>query len=156
MDFQFFQILAVLLGVSGALIAPTIWFYRHNTSRIENDSKSVIEKLEQNNSKAYSAIRTDLKDFRTHFDLQLNEVQRSVDARNREMKDFVSKELEHVRNHITSIELKVDQTRERNHEIEKDLLRLENVIGKDYITKDHLKTYFPRAVRQHGSSSDIN
>lgn len=136
---ELFQILAVLLGVSGALIAPTIWFYRHSIKRSDEENKAIISKLESTNTAAFTEIKKDLKDFRNHFDYQLNTVHQSVDTRNREMKEFVAKELEYFRNYITNIERKIEQTRERSHEIEKDLLRLENTIQRDYITKSDLE-----------------
>lgn len=138
---QFWQILVVLISIAGAMVAPTIWFYRHNNTRIEADSKAMVAKLEQANAQAFSNIRDDLKDFRGHFDARFGEVYIAVDSKNREMKELMTKELEFIRKHISGIENKIEDTRERSHTLEKDLLRLQATLGKDYITRDDLQHF---------------
>lgn len=140
---EVFEIVIVLITVSATLIAPTIWFYRHNTSRIEKDNEKIVKKLEESNASAFTEIKDDLRSFRSHFDQQLSEVHRAVESKNREMRDFVAKEIQYVRDQITAIDTKIDQTRERTHEIEKDLLRLQALITKEYVTKSDLERFLP-------------
>lgn len=132
------QLIGALLAVSGVIVAPTIWYFQHNTSRIESENERNVTKLERTNTISFQSLKEDVKDFREHFDSKISEVYISMDSRNREVKEFVSQELAQVKRAIGDIDVKLDQTRERGHEIEKDLLRLERRISQDYITRDQL------------------
>lgn len=150
------EIFLVIITIAGTMIGPTIWAVRSTMRKAEEHTKSVetntttlIEKFEKSNSTLFSSakqdnaesfktIKDELKDFRIHFDSKISEVYVAVDTKHRELKDFVQKELDYIRTHIGDIEFKIDQTRERSHEIEKDLLRLQTTLGKDYITKGEL------------------
>lgn len=138
MDNDIWQLIGALLVVSGAIIAPTVWYFQHNTARLEAENEKIVTKLENTNAISFKSLKEDLKDFREHFDSKISEVYISMDSRNREVKEFVSHELGQVKRVVNDIDAKLDQTRERSHEIEKDLLRLENKISQDYITRDQL------------------
>lgn len=141
------SMLAIVVTISG-LIG---YFFKRYLEKSESNNNASNETLRKETKgfkdDTYSlmeTLRADLKDFRKHFDTSVTQVYASIDMKNKELRDFVSKELEFIRNHITAIESKIDSTRERSHEIEKDLLRLQSSIGKDYITKEDLENYMLR------------
>lgn len=160
------QLVLVVLSICATMAAPTIWLVRksdENIKSVEVSTAILIEKFEKSNSKLFSSakednaasfknIKDELKDFRIHFDSKISEVYVAVDTKHRELKEFVQKELDYIRTHVNDIELKIDQTRERNHEIEKDILRIQSVLGKDYITKidllDYIKLHEYREYRE--------
>jgi hypothetical protein len=135
---ELWQVVTVLFGICVAITGPAIWFFKTNTARLEKENDKIVNKLESSNTNAFKDIKNDLKEFRTHFDSKISEVYVAVDSKNRELKDFVSKELDYVKNHVLSVEEKVHAAREHSHGIEKDLLKLQLAIGKDYITRDDL------------------
>jgi hypothetical protein len=135
---ELWQLAVVLIAICTALTGPLVWFFRTNTARLEKDNEKIITKLENSNEASFKGIKDDLKDFRSHFDTKISEVYVAVESKNRELKDFVSKELDYVKNHISTVEGKIYETRERGHEIEKDLLKLQSLISKDYITREDL------------------
>jgi hypothetical protein len=147
--FELWQIVLTLFSICGVVIAPSIWYFQHTTSKLEQDNEKIINKLENSNLDSFKGIKEDLKDFRTHFDSKISEVYIAVDNKNRELKDIMSKELEFIRVHISTIDHKLDETRERTHEIEKDLLRLQSTIGRDYITKDDLQDFIRNRRDSH-------
>lgn len=138
---ELWQLLSGLFGVCVIITGPAIYFLRTNTTRLETENEKIVNKLETSSTSSFKDIKNDLKDFRSHFDSKISEVYVAVESKNRELKDFVSKELDFIKSHITSVEDKVYQTRERSHEIEKDLLKLQSLISKDYITRDDLYEY---------------
>lgn len=135
---ELWQIAVVLFTICTCITGPLVWFYRTSTARLEADNEKIMTKFETTNETAFKGIKDDLKDFRTHFDTKISEVYVAVDSKNRELKDFVSKELDYVKNHVQTVESKVYETRERSHEIEKDLLKLQSLIAKDYITREDM------------------
>lgn len=135
---EIWQLIGGLFGVCVVITAPAIWFLRTNSARLETENEKIVTKLETSNTSSFKEIRNDLKEFRSHFDSKISEVYVAVESKNRELKDFVSKELDFIKTHVTSVEQKVYETRERSHEIEKDLLKLQSLISKDYITRDDL------------------
>lgn len=135
---ELWQLVTVLFGICLTILGPVILFFRTNTTRLEEENAKIVTKLEASNTSSFKEVRDDLKDFRSHFDSKISEVYVAVESKNRELKDFVSKELDFIKSHITSVEEKVYETRERSHEIEKDLLKLQSLISKDYITRADL------------------
>lgn len=138
---ELWQLVTVLFGICATILGPVIWFFRTNTGRLEVENEKIVSKLETSSTTSFKDIKNDLREFRSHFDSKISEVYVAVESKNRELKDFVSKELDFIKSHITSVEDKVYQTRERSHEIEKDLLKLQSLISKDYITRDDLYEY---------------
>jgi chromosome segregation ATPase len=122
------EIALALIAIGGALIAPTVWFYRTSLAKIEVQNERLGEK-----------VSTEIRDLRSHFDNKLSSVYLMVEERQKEMRVFVSTEMNEVKTNISNIDKKIDDTRERSHELEKDLLRLKHQIGKDYITKSDLE-----------------
>lgn len=138
---ELWQLITVLVGVCSAVLGPAVWFFKHNTSRIESENEKFITKFENSSTESFKSIKEDLKDFRRHFDHKISEVYVAVDSKNRELKEFVSKELDFIKEHIKSVEGRVHDYREQSHEIEKKLLKLESLLSKDYITREDLYEY---------------
>lgn len=132
------EAIGVLLAVCLGLIAPTVWFYKHNTSRLENENEKIIKEVKESNRDQFSDLKLDLKEFRTHFDSKISEVYLALDNKNRELKDFLLKEIDYVRNGIDKLDHSVHLTNNRSHELEKDLLKLQNTLVKEYVSKTDL------------------
>lgn len=132
------EAIGVLLAVCLGLIAPTVWFYKHNTSRLENENEKIITQVKESNKDQFSDLKTDLKEFRIHFDSKISEVYVALDSKNRELKDFLLKEIDYVRTGIDKVDHSVMMTNNRSHELEKDLLRLQNTLVKEYVSKSDL------------------
>lgn len=150
MDAELIKIMAVLLTMAGILIGPSVYYLRFNSNK--NDQKNAamfesmtakhekaLEKIDSNQRESNISIKSDLKDFRTHFDSRFVEVSTTFDAKLKELKEQISKELEYSKQHISALSNKLDNNNEKAHSIEKDLLRLENVLGREYITKEQLE-----------------
>jgi uncharacterized coiled-coil DUF342 family protein len=135
------EIFVALLAISGTIVGSTIWFLKWQSAKIQTDNEKIIVELKNNNLISFNSLKDDLRDFRSHFDTRISDVYTSVDSKNREMKEFISKELDYIRGHVDSIENKLAKTSEHSHEIEKEILRLQTTIGKDYITREDLKDY---------------
>jgi uncharacterized coiled-coil DUF342 family protein len=141
MDITFIELLVGLFAICTALVGSTIWFLKWYSGKVATDNEKIIFEIKNNNMLTFTSLKDDLKEFRSHFDTRIGDVYSAVDSKNRELKDFVSKELDYIRSHVDTIEGKITQTRDHTHELEKEILRVQSTIGKDYITKDDLRDY---------------
>lgn len=150
MDAELVKILAVLLTMATILIGPSVYYLRFNANKNEQKNSAMFESMQKTNEKAFekiensqresnNSIKSDLKEFRTHLESRFSEVHTTVDVKIKELKEQISKELEYSKLHISTITSKVDSNSEKAHNIEKDLLRLENILSKEYITKEQLE-----------------
>lgn len=143
-ELSIIEAVGVLLSVCVGLLAPTVWFYKHSTSRLETDNEKIISEVKSSNKEQFTDIRGDLREFRNHFDVKISEVYVSLDAKNRELKDFLLKEIDYVRVGIDKVDQSVILTNNRSHELEKDILRLQNTLVKDYVSKRDLGLHLSR------------
>lgn len=141
MDITFIELLVGLFAICTALVGSTIWFLKWYSGKVATDNEKIIFEIKNNNMLTFTSLKDDLKEFRSHFDTRIGDVYSAVDSKNRELKEFVSKELDYIRSHVDTIEGKITQTREHTHELEKEMLRIQSTIGKDYITRDDLREY---------------
>jgi uncharacterized coiled-coil DUF342 family protein len=141
MDITFIELLVGLFAICTALVGSTIWFLKWYSGKVATDNEKIIFEIKNNNMLTFTSLKDDLKEFRSHFNTRIGDVYSAVDSKNRELKDFVSKELDYIRSHVDTIEGKITQTRDHTHELEKEILRVQSTIGKDYITKDDLRDY---------------
>lgn len=138
---ELWQLVTVLVSVCGVILGPAVWFFKTNTTRIESENEKFITKFENSSTQSFKDLKEDLKDFRRHLDSKISEVYVAVDSKNRELKEFVSKELDFIKQHIQQVEGRVHDYREQSHDIEKKLLKLESLLSKDYITREDLYEY---------------
>jgi peptidoglycan hydrolase CwlO-like protein len=134
------QLLVALFAVCSAILAPTLWYFRSTINRL--DAKDMASKSEHNQS--LTNLWNELKSFRDHFDNKISDTHSVVDSKNKELKELVSSEIEFVLKNVSEIERKLDSNKEHSHQIEKDLLRLQAKVGKDYITKEDLEFIMKR------------
>lgn len=150
--------LVVVLGVSGTIVAPAIWYARtqsnktqENTEKMMNhirdSTKETVEALINRHEKTSQETREDLKEFREHFDKRIGEIYTSIDTKNKELREFITTEINYIKNLITELERKIDSTREKNHEIEKELMRIQNDAQKTFVSKEH----FNAIIKLHGN-----
>lgn len=137
-DLTIIEAVGVLLTVSVGLLAPTVWFYRHNTSRLEADNEKIITEVKSSNKDQFIDLKSDLREFRIHFDSKISEVYVALDSKNRELKEFLLKEIDYVRAGLDKVDNSVILSNNRSHELEKDILRLQNTLVKDYVSKDDI------------------
>lgn len=148
-DFSILEAVGVLLAVSAALVGPTVWFYRHNTSRLDAENEKIINEVKSSNKDQFIDLKSDLREFRVHFDSKISEVYIALDSKNRELKEFLLKEIDYVRAGIDKVDNSVMLTNNRSHELEKDLLRLQNTIVKDYVSKDDIPHLLNRFIKNN-------
>lgn len=155
MNLELWELVGALMAMLIVMSGLAMFFFKKYLDRSEaiqkrenqefkDAAKADTREFREDTLTLFESVKSELKDFRKHFDASVTQIYLSIDTKNKELRDLVSKELEYFRNHISSIESKMDVTRERSHEIEKDLLRLQSSIGKDYITKDDLEAYMLR------------
>ena len=143
-ELSLIEAVGVLLSLCFGLLAPTIWFYRHSTTRLETDNEKIINDVKSSNKEQFGDLKGDLREFRNHFDTKISEVYISLDTKNRELKDFLLKEIDYLRVGIEKVDQSVILTNNRSHELEKDILRLQNTLIKDYISKRDLNLHLSR------------
>lgn len=143
-ELSLIEAVGVLLSLCFGLLAPTVWFYRHSTTRLENDNEKIINDVKASNKEQFGDLKGDLREFRNHFDTKISEVYISLDTKNRELKDFLLKEIDYLRVGIEKVDQSVILTNNRSHELEKDILRLQNTLIKDYISKRDLGLHLTR------------
>lgn len=137
-DLSVWQIVFVFLSVSGVILAPSIWFVKYQVQKTDRQTAALVESLNHTQEKASKETRDDLRDFRLHFDKRITEVYTSIDTKNKELREYIQTELGYIKNLISDIEVKLDITREKGHELEKELMRVQNDIQKRFVSKDHL------------------
>ncbi len=143
-ELSLIEAVGVLLSLCFGLLAPTVWFYRHSTTRLETDNEKIINDVKSSNKEQFGDLKGDLREFRNHFDTKISEVYISLDTKNRELKDFLLKEIDYLRVGIEKVDQSVILTNNRSHELEKDILRLQNTLIKDYISKRDLNLHLSR------------
>ena len=149
MDTEFLKIMAALLSIAATLIGPSIFYLRFNSNKNDQKNKEMIneiqsrndktlERLEKNQNDFNLSMRADLKEFRIHLDGRFTEVYTTVDTKLRELRDQLAKEMDYIKNHVAKLENGLETQSEKAHRIEKEILKLENLLSKEYITKDQL------------------
>lgn len=147
MDLEFWKTLATLFAVCSAILAPTIWFVRWQA----NKSEESLNKMSENNESHSRETRDELRDFRDHFDRRIGEVYSSIEVKNKELRDQINSEIGNVKTMVGDLETKVDRTIDKNHEIEKNMMRMENDIQKNFVSRDHFDT----VIRLHNKIKDV-
>lgn len=149
MDAEFIKIMVALLGTAATLIGPSVYYLRFNSNKNDQKNKELISEIQsrhdkaleriENNQKEFNvSIRADLKEFRIHLDGRFTEVYTTVETKLRELREQLSKEMDYIKNHVTKLEAGLETQSEKAHRIEKEILKLENLLSKEYITKDQL------------------
>lgn len=149
MDAEFIKIMVALLGTAATLIGPSVYYLRFNSNKNDQKNKELIseiqsrhdkalERIESNQKEFNVSIRADLKEFRIHLDGRFTEVYTTVEVKLRELREQLSKEMDYIKNHVTKLEQGLESQSEKAHRIEKEILKLENLLSKEYITKDQL------------------
>lgn len=149
MDAEFLKIMVALLGTAATLIGPSVYYLRFNSNKNDQKNKELISEIQsrhdkaleriENNQKEFNvSIRADLKEFRIHLDGRFTEVYTTVETKLRELREQLSKEMDYIKNHVTKLEAGLETQSEKAHRIEKEILKLENLLSKEYITKDQL------------------
>lgn len=149
MDAEFIKIMVALIGTAATLIGPSVYYLRFNSNKNDQKNKELISEIQtrhdkaleriENNQKEFNvSIRADLKEFRIHLDGRFTEVYTTVETKLRELREQLSKEMDYIKNHVTKLEAGLETQSEKAHRIEKEILKLENLLSKEYITKDQL------------------
>ena len=149
MDAEFLKMLIALAGMAGVLIAPSVYYLRYNSNKQDERTKELLKDIQTKNkesidsfantlSEANTSLRYELKEFRQHFDTRFSDVYNTVDSKTRDLRDHISKDLDFLKSHVGNLEKRIETQSEKSHSIEKDILRLENVLSKEYISKDQL------------------
>lgn len=149
MDAEFLKLIISLLTVASILIGPSVYYLRFNSNKNDQKNKELIteiqtrhdkalERIEKNQSEFNISMRADLKEFRIHLDGRFTEVYNTVDVKMRELREQLSKEMEYIKSHVSKLDSNLESQNEKAHRIEKDILRLENILSKEYITKEQL------------------
>jgi len=149
MDAEFLKLMVALLGTAATLIGPSVYYLRFNSNKNDQKNKELISEIQsrhdkaleriENNQKEFNvSIRADLKEFRIHLDGRFTEVYTTVETKLRELREQLSKEMDYIKNHVTKLEAGLETQSEKAHRIEKEILKLENLLSKEYITKDQL------------------
>lgn len=149
MDAEFLKLMVALLGTAATLIGPSVYYLRFNSNKNDQKNKELISEIQsrhdkaleriENNQKEFNvSIRADLKEFRIHLDGRFTEVYTTVETKLKELREQLSKEMDYIKNHVTKLEAGLETQSEKAHRIEKEILKLENLLSKEYITKDQL------------------
>jgi hypothetical protein len=131
------QILGILFGICGTLVAPVIWYSKQQYTKSEERTQRLVETVTDAQSKASKEARDDIKEFRLHFDKRIGEIYTSIDTKNKELRDHINTEMTYIKNLINDIENKIDLIRERNHDLEKEIMRVENDFQKNFVSREH-------------------
>jgi ElaB/YqjD/DUF883 family membrane-anchored ribosome-binding protein len=134
LDGEFLKIMAVLLAIASALIAPSIYYLRYNSNKndiknkelvdtIRSQNDKTLERLEKNQQEFNNLMRADLKEFKIHLDSRFDSVYSTIDLKLRELRDQMTKDMEYVRSHVAKLEGNLETQSEKAHKIEKDILK---------------------------------
>lgn len=130
------------------LVAPAIWYARSQSEKTYESAEKMILALKESTSDMVGSLvntqertsketREDLKEFRIHFDKRISEIYNSIDTKNKEMRTFITSEINLIKSLINDLERKIDFTREKSHELEKEMMKLQNENQKMFVTKEH-------------------
>jgi CRISPR/Cas system-associated endonuclease Cas3-HD len=145
---EIWQIISVIFGMCAMLVAPAIWYSRTQSIKtqdgaekmvkaLRDSTKEMIESISSTQEKSSKETREDLKEFRAHFDKRISEIYTSIDTKNKELRYFITAEINLIKTLINDLERKIDMTREKSHELEKEMMRIQNENQKNFISKDH-------------------
>lgn len=143
------QNIVMFLSVSSVILAPAIWFTRHQASKTEEMIKSITE----SQTTATDRTRADLREFRDHFDMRISEIYNSIDTKNRELREYINTEMTYVKNLISDLEVKIDLTREKNHELEKEFMRMRTDVHKEFVSKEQFDILFNMRTKSNADSN---
>lgn len=146
---ELLKLMGVLLAVAASLLGPSIYYIRTMAAKTDQKNEQLIkdissrqektlDRIEKQQSDSITAIKMDFKEFRVHLDSRFADVMETVDTKVGALETRIGKDLDSLKNHYKTIELRIESHNEKSHGIEKDILRLQNTLSKDYITKDQL------------------
>ncbi|MDX1532748.1 MAG: hypothetical protein R3230_00920 [Nitrosopumilaceae archaeon] len=152
---EIWQIMAIMVTISGILVGPAIWYSRNQSNKNEQKIDQIVisftEAMDKSSDKTDDLVksimvtneknsrehREDLKEFRKHFDEKIGEIFSSIDTKNKELREYINSELLYIKNLINDLDTKIDMTREKGHELEKKLMRVENDVQKNFVSREH-------------------
>lgn len=155
---ELWQIVSIIFGMCFTLVAPALWYSRTQSNKTQEYSEKMVSALKDSTKEMVMSIvttqqktsleaREDLKDFRAHFDKRIGEIYSSIDTKNKELRDFIFGEINLIKVLISDLEKKIDITREKSHELEKQMMKIQNENQKNFISKEHFNTI----VKLHGN-----
>jgi len=158
---EIWQIVSIIFGMCFTLVAPAIWYSRTQSTKTQQSAEKMVVALKESTKEMINSIvttqdkssteaRQDLKEFREHFDKRIGEIYGAIDTKNKELRDFIFGEINLIKVLITDLERKIDSTREKSHELEKQMMKLQNENQKNFVTKEH----FNAIVKLHGNFGD--
>jgi len=158
---EIWQIVSIIFGMCFTLVAPAIWYSRTQSTKTQQSAEKMVVALKESTKEMINSIvttqektsteaRQDLKEFREHFDKRIGEIYAAIDTKNKELRDFIFGEINLIKVLITDLERKIDITREKSHELEKQMMKLQNENQKNFVTKEH----FNAIVKLHGNFGD--
>jgi len=158
---ELWQIISIIFGMCFTIVAPALWYSRTQSNKTQESAEKMVAALKESTKDMIVSIvttqektsfeaREDLKDFRAHFDKRIGEIYSAIDTKNKELRDFIFGEINLIKVLISDLERKIDITREKSHELEKQMMKIQNENQKNFITKEHLNTI----VRLHGNYGD--
>lgn len=150
MGLEIWQVLGIIFTVCTTLVAPAIWYAKTQASRTQESTERLIESLHKSTKDMVDSVvatqernaketREDLKEFREHFDKRISEIYNSIDTKNKELREFITTEINYIKALINELDKKIEITREKNHELEKELMRIQNDNQKTFVTKEHFE-----------------
>jgi len=148
---ELWQIFSIIFGICFTLVSPAIWYSRTQSNKTQESSEKMVDALKESTKEMIVSIvttqektsfeaREDLKDFRVHFDKRIGEIYSSIDTKNKELRDFIFNEINLIKVLISDLEKKIDTTREKSHELEKQMMKLQNENQKNFMTKEQFNT----------------
>lgn len=150
MSLAIWQVLGIIFTICATLVAPAIWYAKTQTTKTQQSTEKLIDSLHKSTRAMVESVvgtqeknaketRDDLKEFREHFDKRISEIYNSIDVKNKELREFITTEINYIKILINELDRKIEITREKNHELEKEIMRIQNDNQKTFVTKEHFE-----------------
>lgn len=120
-DYNFWTVAGILLSLSGLILTGVLFFVKYILTSINTNQ----EKLGK-----------EISGLRGYLDDKIEKMYERMDLKNKDLKDYIASEISNLKLKDSDNEIKIDNSRERINEIEKNLLKLENQIIRDYQRKN--------------------
>lgn len=130
------EVLIAIATIAGGITASSVYFFRTNAQRLNDDSNRRDELNRRFMEKQHQETKESIMTLSNHFDNQLNNMQSRMDLSNSDMKEYVSSELLSVKQSIKDVQLNHDKTRDKMNEIEKEQLRLQLHLSQEYVKRN--------------------
>lgn len=129
------QILGVLTGLTTLITGTSVFFLKQAASKVQQSNDDLSKEMKADIISIERKVTTNLDSLRNHIDGRIDNLRDRMDVKHKDIQEYVSTEVSHLKVKDNDLELKLDLTREKQNDMEKALLQFKLDANEKYQQK---------------------